>query len=265
MKPISYARHRFPPDVIRHAVWLYPRFTLSYRDVEDLLARRGLEISNELIRRWVLKFGSAIARNLRGIRPRPHDQWHLDEMVVSIGGQRMYMWRVVDSEGEVLDVLIQQRRGKAAALKLLKKLLEKQRFAPAVIVTDKLGSYRAAPRSFGFSVQHEQGLRANNRAQNSHQPVRRREREMGRFRSPQSAQRFVSFPRRRLQHLQFSTTLDPPSKASAVSGRGSQRLEQRDVCRGLSPELNDASARAQRVNVPMPSRSLQGDALRCLS
>ena len=193
MKPISYARHRFPPDVIRHAVWLYLRFTLSYRDVEDLLAERGLEVSNELIRRWVLKFGSAIARNLRSIRPRPHDHWHLDEMVVSIGGQRMYMWRAVDSEGEVLDVLIQRRRDKAAALKLLRKLLKKQGFAPAVIVTDKLGSYGAALRTIGFSGQHEQGLRANNRAENSHQPVRRRERKMGRFKSPKSAQRFVSF------------------------------------------------------------------------
>ena len=141
MKPISYARHRFPPDVIRHAVWLYLRFTLSYRDVEDLLAERGLEVSNESIHRWVLKFGPAIARNLRRIRPRPHDHWHLDEMVVSIGGQRMYMWRAVDSEGEVLDILIQRRRDKAAALKLLRKLLKKQGFVPTAIVTDKLRSY----------------------------------------------------------------------------------------------------------------------------
>ena len=193
MQPISYARHRFPPDVIQHAVWLYLRFTLSYRDVEDLLAERGLELSNESIRRWVLKFGSAIARNLRSARPKPHDRWHLDEMVVSIGGQRMYMWRAVDSEGEVLDVLVQRRRDKAAALKLLRTLLKKQGFAPSVIVTDKLGSYGAALRTIGFSGQHEQGLRANNRAENSHQPVRRRERKMGRFKSCKSAQRFVSF------------------------------------------------------------------------
>jgi putative transposase len=162
MKPISYARHRFPPDIIRHAVWLYLRFTLSYRDVEDLLAERGLEVSNESIRRWVLKFGSAIARNLPSVRPRPHDHWHLDEMVVSIGGQRMYMWRAVDSEGEVLDVLIQRRRDKAAALELLRKLFKKQGFAPAVIVTDKLGSYGAALRTIGFSGQHKQGLRLMN-------------------------------------------------------------------------------------------------------
>jgi transposase-like protein len=139
-----------------------------------------------------LKFGPAIARNLRSIRPRPHDHWHLDEMVVSIGGQHVYLWRAVDGEGEVLDVLIQRSRDKAAALKLLRKLLKKQGFAPAAIVTDKLRSYGAALRTIGFSGRHEQGLRANNRAENSHQPVRRRERKMGGFKSPRSAQRFVS-------------------------------------------------------------------------
>ena len=151
------------------------------------------KVSDKSIRRWVLKFGSAIAKNLRNVRPRPHDEWHLDEMAVSIGGQRMYMWRAVDSEGEVLDILIQRKRNKAVALELLRKLLKKQGFAPAVIVTDKLGSYGASLRTIGFSGRHEQGLRANNRAENSHQPVRRRERKMGRFKSPKSAQRFVSF------------------------------------------------------------------------
>src|SRR5450631_2812324 len=184
MQTISYARHRFPPDVIRHAVWLYLRFTLSYRDFEDLLAERALEISNETIRRWLLKFGPAVAL--------PHDQWHLDEMVVSIAGRRMYMWRAVDGEGEVLDMLVRPRRDKAAALKLVKKLLKRQGFAPTVIVTDKLGSYHAALQVIGFSGQHEQGLRANNRAENSHQPVRRRERKMQGFKSAASAQRFVS-------------------------------------------------------------------------
>src|SRR5437879_4561203 len=111
MQPISYARHRFPPDVIRRAVWLYLRFTLGYRDVEDLLAERGLQVSNETVRRWVLKFGPLIARKLRRRRPTPHDRLHLDEMVVTIAGRRsMYMWRAVDSEGEVLDVLVQPRR-----------------------------------------------------------------------------------------------------------------------------------------------------------
>ena len=192
MQPISYARHRFPPDVIRHAVWLYLRFTLSYRDVDDLLAERGLQISNETIRRWVLKFGPVIACNLRRGRPMPHDQWHLDEMVVSIAGRRMYMWRAVDSEGEVLEVLVQPRRDRAAALKLLRKLLKRQGFVPTVIVTDRLRSYSAALQVIGFSGRHEQSLRANNRAENSHQPVRRRERKMQGFKSPSSAQCFVS-------------------------------------------------------------------------
>ena len=120
MKPISYARHRFPPHVIRHAVWLYLRFTLGYRDVEDLLAERGLTVSNESIRRWVLKFGPMIARNLRMIRPKAYARWHLDEMVVSLSGKQMYMWRAVDNEGEVLEILVQPQRDKAAALRLIR-------------------------------------------------------------------------------------------------------------------------------------------------
>jgi transposase-like protein len=116
MHPISYARHQFPREIIRHAIWLYLRFTLSYRDVEELLAERGLNVSYETIRRWVLKFGPGIARNLCWLRPRPTDTWHLDEMVVSIQGHRMYLWRAVDSEGENLDVLVQPRRDKAAAV-----------------------------------------------------------------------------------------------------------------------------------------------------
>jgi putative transposase len=179
-------------EVISHAVWLYFRFTLSYRDAEDPLAERGIEVSNESIRRWVLKFGPEIARNLHKARPRPHDQWHLDEIVISISGQRMYMWRAVDSEGEMLDVLVQSRRDKAAALRLLRKLLLKQGYVPTVIVTDKLGSYGAALRDIGFSGRHDRGLRSNNRAENSHQPVRRRERKMQGFKSAKSAQRFVS-------------------------------------------------------------------------
>jgi putative transposase len=192
MQRISYARHRFPPEIIRHAIWLYLRFTLSYRDVEELLAERGLDVSYETVRRWVLKFGPAFARNLRRLRPRPADTWHLDEMVVSIQGRRMYLWRAVDSEGEILDLLIQPRRDKAAALRLMRKLVRKQGYAPRVLVTDKLQSYGAARRDLGLSARHEQGLRRNNRAENSHQMVRRRERKMQRFKSARSAQRFLS-------------------------------------------------------------------------
>src|SRR5262245_52238503 len=110
MTSLSYRRHRFPPEIIQHAIWLYLRFTLSYRDVEELLAERGLDISYETVRRWVLKFGPAIARRLRQRRPRPSNRWHLDEMVVRIAGKRMYLWRAVDHEGEVLDLLVQRRR-----------------------------------------------------------------------------------------------------------------------------------------------------------
>jgi putative transposase len=133
MQPISYARHQFPPEIIRHATWLYLRFTLSYRDVEELLAERGLEVSYETIRRWVIKFGPAITRNLRRLRPRPADTWHLDEMVIRIGGMQMYLWRAVDSEGEILNLLLQPRRDKVAVLRLMRKLLKKQGCAPTVL------------------------------------------------------------------------------------------------------------------------------------
>ena len=129
----------------RHAVWLYVRFTLSYRDVEDLLAERGLDVSYETVRRWVLKLGPLFARELHRRRPRPTSQWHLDEMAVMIAGRRQFwLWRAVDDEGEVLDLLVQRGRDKAAAVKLLPKLLKKQGFAPEVLVTDKLRSYGAA-------------------------------------------------------------------------------------------------------------------------
>ena len=192
MQAISYARHHFPAEIIRHATWLYLRFTLSYRDVEELLAERGIETSYETVRRWVLKFGPAFARNLRRLRPRPSSRWHLDEMAVRIGGKRMWLWRAVDSEGEVLDLLVQPRRDARAALKLMRKLLKKQGCAPDELVTDKLRSYGAAKRMLGLSATHVQSLRANNRAENSHQPVRRRERKMQGFKSPGSAQRFLA-------------------------------------------------------------------------
>jgi transposase-like protein len=192
MLPVSYARHQFPPAVIQHVVWLYLRFTLSYRDVEELLAERGLDVSYETVRRWVLKFGPQFARRLRARRPRPSSHWHLDEMAVPIGGRRLWLWRAVDNEGEILDLLVQPKRNKAAAVRLMRKLLKKQGYAPTVLVTDKLGSYGAAKAELRLSARHEQGLRKNNRAENSHQVVRRRERKMQRFKSAGSAQRFLS-------------------------------------------------------------------------
>src|ERR1700746_666626 len=191
MAQLCYPRHRSPPEIIQHAIWLYLRFTLSYRDVEELLATRGLDISYETMRRWVPKFGRAIARRLRERRPRPSNRWHLDEMVVRIAGKRMYLWRAVDHEGEVLALLVQRRRDCRAALRLMRKLLKKHGFAPKLLVTDKLRSYGSAFRKLKLTCPHEQGLRKNNRAENS-QPGRRRERKMQRFKSARSAQRFRS-------------------------------------------------------------------------
>jgi putative transposase len=192
MSNISYRRHRFPPEIIQHAVWLYFRFPLSYRNVEDLLAERGIDVSYETVRRWALKFGTLYARKLRQLRPRPSGRWHLDEVFVSIGGRRMYLWRAVDDEGEMLDILVQARRDKRSALKLMRKLLKKHGFAPENWITDKLPSYGAALRPLGASRRHVTGGRLNNRAENSHLPVRQRERRMLRFKSPRSAQRFLS-------------------------------------------------------------------------
>ena len=140
----------------------------------------------------MLKFGPAVAKRLRQRRPKPSPRWHLDEMVMRIGGGLMYLWRAVDDQGEVLDVLVQRRRDKHAARKLMRKLLRKQGFAPTVVATDKLRSYGAAFAEIRLTARHEQGLRKNNRAEVSHQPVRRRERKMQRFKSPGAAQRFIS-------------------------------------------------------------------------
>ena len=193
MRPVSYKRHRFPPDTIRLAVWLYFRFTTSLRDVEEMLAERGIDVTYETVRCWANKFGSAIAANIRRKRGRADSVWHLDEMVVRINRKRMFMWRAVDKEGEVLDVLVQKRRNKEAALKLLRKLLKNQGFMPEKIVTDGLASYKAALRELGCLNRHHPGrLRDNNRVENSHLPVRRRERKMQRFKSQGQAQRFVS-------------------------------------------------------------------------
>ena len=192
MKPLSFKHHRFPPEIICYAIWLYARFTLSFRDVEEMLAERGIDASYETVRRWFLKFGLAIAANIRRSRPQPSDHWHLDEMVISMRGNRYWLWRAVDNEGEVLDFLVQRRRNAKVAKKLMKKLLRKYGFAPARIVTDRLRSCPAAFKAMGLTATHDRGLRANNPAETSHQPVRRRERKQQRFKSPGSAQRFLA-------------------------------------------------------------------------
>ena len=177
MQNISFKRHRFPPEIIRHAVWLYALSTLSYRDIEDLLAERGLDIYYETDRRWFHKFGQPIATNLRRARPTPSDCWHFDEAVIVIRGKRYWLRRAVDNEGEVLDFIVQPRRNAKAALKLIRKLLKKQGWASTRIVTDKLRSYHVAIRKLGLKAIHIDNKRANNRAENSNQSVRRRERK----------------------------------------------------------------------------------------
>jgi transposase-like protein len=193
MRPILFKRHRFPADVIRHAIWLYFRFTLSFRDVEEFLAQRGIEVSYETVRCWTIKFGPQIARGLKQRRPAPSPRWHLDEMVCTVGGKRMYLWRAVDDEGEVLDLVMQRNRDTEAALKLLKRLLRNQSVEPEMITTDGLGSYGSALKILGLQDRHRPGrLRENNRAENSHLPIRRRERKMQGFKSKASAQRFLT-------------------------------------------------------------------------
>jgi transposase-like protein len=192
MRKISCAGYRFPPEIIQQAIWLHLRFTLSLRDVEDLLAVRAIGVSYEAVRRWVNHFGPLIAADLRKRRPKPHTTWHLDEVYLKIDGRMLYLWRAVDAEGDVLDVLVQSKRNKHAALKLMRKLLKKYAFVPERLVTDDLRSYGAAVRDLRIESRHERGRWKNNRVENSHQPTRRRERKMQRFKSAGSAQKFLS-------------------------------------------------------------------------
>jgi putative transposase len=188
-----YRRHRFPAEIIAHAVWLYYRFPLSLRDVEDLLAERGIDVSFQTVSEWASKFGLKFAHQFRR-RSRGNfaDKWHLDEMVVSIKGKKYWLWRAVDANGYVLDALLQSRRNKGAALRLMRKLLKGQGITPRVMVTDKLRSYSAAKAELIAGVEHRSHKGLNNRAENSHLPLRRRERRMMRFKSARQCQRFVS-------------------------------------------------------------------------
>ncbi|MFF6815309.1 IS6 family transposase [Streptomyces sp. NPDC012403] len=188
----SYKGHRYPVEVISHCVWLYFRFPLSFREVEELMLERGIVLSYETVRRWCAKFGQRYAGALRRRQPRPGDTWHLDEVFIKINGEQKYLWRAVDQDGNVLDILVQNRRDKTAARRFLRRLMKKTRTAPRVIVTDRLRSYGAAHREVMSSVEHRQSKYLNNRAENSHQPTRQRERAMKGFRSVGAAQRFLS-------------------------------------------------------------------------
>src|SRR3979490_460316 len=186
-----YHRHRFPAEVISHCVWLYFRFALSFRDVEEMLAMRGVALTYETVREGCLKFGQTYANGLRRESPRPGDWWHLDEVFLKINGRLHYLWRAVDQDGDVLDIIVQSRRDSKAAKKFFRKLLKGLRYVPRIIITDKLRSYSAAKAEVLPSVEHLQQKYQNNRAENSNQPTRLRERVMRRFKSAGHAQRFL--------------------------------------------------------------------------
>src|SRR5579864_210484 len=187
-----YYGHRFPPPIISYAVWLYHRFCLSFRDVEDLLAERGIIVSYEAIRLWCQKFGPDSARKLKRRQGGLGDLRVLDEVFIRINGQQQYLWRAVDQDGDVIDILVQPHRDQRAAERFFRRLLRGQGQEPFRIITDKLKSYSAAVRTILPEVAHNTERYANNRAEASHQPTRQRERQMRRFKSPGQAQRFLS-------------------------------------------------------------------------
>ena len=199
----SYRGYRFPREIIAYCIWLYFRFSLSFRDIQEMMLERGVEVSHEAIPLWCLKFGTEYARRLRRRRGRPGDTWHLDEVFCKINGKLVYLWRAVDQRGEVLDILVQKRRDTKAAKRFFRKLLKGLRYVPRNIVTDKLRSYGAAKEELIPSVVHHRGRMLNNRAENSHQPTRERERRMRRFKSMRHAQRFLSV------HAQVSNHFRP--------------------------------------------------------
>jgi putative transposase len=174
----SYKGFRYPVEIISHCVWLYHRFPLSFREVEEMMLERGVVVSHETVRQWCGKFGQIYANGLRRRRPRPGDKWHLDEVFIKIGGKTHYLWRAVDQDGNVLDILVASHRDAKAATRFFRKLLRGLRFVPRVLVTDKLASYGVTHRGLMHSVEHRQSKYLNNRAENSHQPTRQRERAM---------------------------------------------------------------------------------------
>jgi putative transposase len=191
-EPTTYPGYRFPAEIISHAIWLYHVFSLSLRDVELILAERGVTVTHESIRQWSLRFGTDFARKLRRRRPKPGDTWHLDEVYLRIDGVLHYLWRAVDQHGAVLDILVQDRRNATAAKRFSKRLLAGLKYKPRRVITDGLRSYGVARRAVLPEVKHRTSRYLNNRAENSHRPTRRRERQMQRFKSPGQAQRFLS-------------------------------------------------------------------------
>lgn len=211
---ISNKRHRFPPEIITHAVWLYCRFNLSLREVEEMFLERGIDVSYEAIRRWVAKFGPSFARRMRSRQPLPGDIWHLDEVVVNSQSRKFWLWCPGDQNGVVLDEILQRKRDRKAAKRLLFRLMKKQGRTPKRFITDKLRSFGAAKREIAPSVEHRSHKGLNNRAENSHLPFQMRKRAMQGYRSPGSLQRFVSI------HSTIRNCFSvPASRRSALSIR----------------------------------------------
>ena len=229
----SFKGHRFPAEIISHAVWLYFRFSLSFRDVEDLLAERGIMVSHESIRAWVGKFGHKYAGVIRRTRPAPADKWHLDEVVIVIRGKKYWLWRAIDAKGDVLDILVQSRRNTRAADRFFRKLF-KQYGQPRVIITDKLLSYGAALKRLAPGIDHRAHKGLNNRAEVSHRPTRKREKIMGRYKSPGQAQKFLA------THDQVQTLFRPRRhKLTAISYRHA-RSDAHAIWSDITSEMNAA-------------------------
>ncbi len=193
---------RFSREIIAYAVWVYHRFAFSTADVEDLLAERGVTVSREAIRQWVNRFGRHFAKCIRRDRPAAADKWHLDEVVIPINGRKCWLWRAVDANGETLDILVQPRRSAKAARRFLKRLIS-QFVEPCVVITDKLRSYFKPIRDLAPGADHRAHKGLKNRIDGSHRPTRKREKLMGRFKSPKQAQRFLA------AHDQINTVFRP--------------------------------------------------------
>jgi putative transposase len=217
-----YRGFRFPPEIIAHAVWLYHCFSLSLRDVELILAARGVTVSYESIRDWGIRFGPQFAATLKRRRPKPGDKWHLDEVFIRIRGKIHYLWRAVDQNGVVLDIFVQKRRDTDAAKRFFRRLLSGHAGASRVIVTDKLKSYAAAKREILPKIELRQSRYLNNRAEVSHQPTRRRERQMQRFKSMRQAQRFLSAHSRIHSHFQLRRHLISATAYQSLRNRAFQ-------------------------------------------
>ncbi len=242
----SYHGYRFPHEIISHAVWLYHRFCLSFRDVEDLLAQRGVAVSYEAIRHWCHTFGLDYARKLRRRRGRMGDTWYLDEVFVTIRGRRQYLWRAVDQDGDLLDILVQSRRDRRAAMRFFRKVLKGQGRSPRRLVTDRLRSYSAAHRTVMPSVIHSTRQYENNRAEASHQPTRQRERQMRRFKSSAHAQGNARrFHRRRF--FRRRAVSRPRRPASVPPGHCQVEVDR--------PNLMPSMASSRRESVPAVANS----------